>query len=244
MKRCIYAGCYSPNGSYYDMISDITFESMKKYAKKIGVDFYCDKEYLTYDIKGSEDVDAIKKMLNMKMKSFDLLDNYDQVLYMDSDIYIKDDAENIFDQYNDPNYCYFNNTFSGAGGHRPLMIKALNAHNNTLISKNIKPLLNQSSLSKNYYCAGLFIVSKKFKNIFKNEPPTYVTNVFWEQEWFNLLIIRNKVPIINIDKSFNFPYEGPSFFKTGAKKNFVHFWAGSAQSKYEHMLKCLLNKSI
>lgn len=65
----------------------------EKYAKKVGADFYC-----------IESRDAWPPGINkhptyQKFAIYDLIDSYDQILYIDSDYIIKDHAPDLFKEY-------------------------------------------------------------------------------------------------------------------------------------------------
>ena len=73
---------------------DVGVNSIKKYAKRIGVDFF-----IKYCTKG-ENCCFEKYFIG------ELLKVYDRVLYIDADIIIKDTAENLFDVYPDSEKFY------------------------------------------------------------------------------------------------------------------------------------------
>jgi lipopolysaccharide biosynthesis glycosyltransferase len=128
-----------------------------------------------------------------------LLEDYERVLYIDTDVLITPFAKNIFEEYPDVNkfYAYHENDFP------------------TVMDRDycIKPLLDDTPNWPNgkngklqYFNAGVFLVSNKYKNIFENflDVPNLPTILnFGDQTYLNYLIAKNNVPFESIDYSFN-----------------------------------------
>lgn len=65
--------------------------SQKKYAEKIDVDFYVRKEWRNWNEDLKTDCE--------KRHIVKLLESYDKVLYLDADVFIRDNAPDIFEKY-------------------------------------------------------------------------------------------------------------------------------------------------
>jgi lipopolysaccharide biosynthesis glycosyltransferase len=128
-----------------------------------------------------------------------LLETYERVLYIDTDVLITPHARNMFEVYYDSNkfYAYHENDFE------------------TVMDRDycVKPLLNdctQWPIGKNgklqYFNAGIFLVSQKHKSAFDNflDVPNIPSIFnFGDQTYLNYLIVKNNIPFESIDYSFN-----------------------------------------
>lgn len=81
-------------GERYERLHDIFRPSVERYCKRYDIDYIVLKEPLDRDISNHHKI-GIQKLL---IASQDWSQKYDKVMWLDSDIYISDGAENVFDQ--------------------------------------------------------------------------------------------------------------------------------------------------
>jgi lipopolysaccharide biosynthesis glycosyltransferase len=74
-------------GDHYSKLKDITHPSIQAYADKIGADF----------ISITEKKISATSIHWEKFQIFDLLNTYHRILFIDTDIIIRDDAPNLFE---------------------------------------------------------------------------------------------------------------------------------------------------
>ena len=156
-------------------------------------------------------VDNTTTSINLVGKSFptygqlfnqnfvNLLEKYERVLYIDSDVMVTPSAKNIFEQYPDINkfYAYHENDYD------PIMDR----------DYCINPLLGDCPnwpLGKNgklqYFNAGVFLVSSPQKfafNNYRNVPNLPSILNFGDQTYMNYIISKNNIIFESLDYSFN-----------------------------------------
>ena len=100
-KKIIYQVYVGPKNALYDFCT----ESVKEYAKRIGVDYFCQKDMILCikpDPKTTNrSPDSIKLgglPIFEKMNAMSYLKKYDQVSIIDADVWIRDSADDIFEQ--------------------------------------------------------------------------------------------------------------------------------------------------
>jgi lipopolysaccharide biosynthesis glycosyltransferase len=187
-----------------------TMLAMEEYSKKCDVDFFVLKN----------------PMINYKNFYFEkffftyLLNKYDRVLYLDADVLITPDAENVFQKYpNEETFYAFNET-----------------DNNETMDRDpyVEPLLGDvpywpldKNNKKTYFNAGVFLVSKPNKKIFdsfKDIPNIPGILSFGDQTYLNYLVFKNKIPFESLDYSFNRMHLGNKDPKNERySSNFIHY---------------------
>ena len=74
-------------GDIYTQMSQLTHPSIEQYAKRIGADYLCvDKKQISETSPHWE-----KFQIDL------LLDKYDRILYLDTDLIVRDDCDNLFE---------------------------------------------------------------------------------------------------------------------------------------------------
>lgn len=177
-------------------IFDVCVNSIKEYAKRIGVDFI--ERNSIQDHKLSNEIDY-ENIIMEKFYIRELLNYYDRVLYLDADILIKKDSPDIFKEYSDVNYLYKYNEIK---------------FNNVQYDKQIEIArrlynINWSKSNGHYdfYNAGVMLVSKAQKKVFNyNEDNYFVFNelpMIVDEPYLHYNIFRYNIPIKELDKKFN-----------------------------------------
>jgi len=208
-KNCIVTLNYNYNTDpCYNYLRKTCIPSIERYANRIKVDFVCmdkkDNYYNTWN----------------QMQALEYLDIYDNIMYIDGDIYIHNNyCINIFDYINDDYYsCHLHYSATE------------NNTNNYAIKNNV--------------CVNLllyFILNKKYKDIFKiphmklqsiDEYPCLFDKVkckgasakyrlFREECYFNQIVFKNKLKFMNLSNIFRFDidYIHLNLNKSRYKKN-------------------------
>ena len=166
-------------GDAYEKMSAITHPSIRKYAEKIGADFININE---------------KKISKTtphweKFQIFDLLSKYKRILYLDTDLVVREDCPNLFHEVIDGKLGMFNEApFTDRS--KELLIDVCRQYGVTLESWNGK-----------YFNSGVMVISRRHKNLFK-KPEREVFN-FYEQSYLNMMIAKEDIYMHELDYKFN-----------------------------------------
>ena len=163
-------------GAYLQMASH-THPSIKAYAEKIGADFLCIDESDTTSPHWE------------KFQIFNLLNKYKRILYLDSDLIIRDDCPDLFEIVPDSQLGMFNEA-PFTDGRQMSIYEVCQAYETTLPNWNGK-----------YYNSGVMVISRCHKYLFK-KPDKEVFN-FYEQGYLNLIIAKNEVEMYELRYHFN-----------------------------------------
>jgi hypothetical protein len=170
-------------GDVYNNISVLTHPVLKSYANKIGADFLCISEL------------TISKSTPHweKFQIFDLLNKYERILFVDSDIIIREDCPNLFDVVSKDKLGVFNEA-SFTDRSKELLIDCCKMYNQTLIGWDSK-----------YYNTGVMVISRIHKYLFKKPELEYCS--FYEQTYINMMIAKEvnsgSLKIHELDYVFN-----------------------------------------
>ena len=150
-------------GSDYEKISELTLSSIENYAHRIGADFKCIKEFGTSSPHWE------------KFQIYDLLNQYDRIIYLDTDLIVRDDCPSLFDIVPFDRLGMFNEgpfterEFSLADSCREYGIKL-------------------SKWDGKYYNTGVMVISCCHKQLFKK--PEKEFSSFYEQGYLNAVIAK------------------------------------------------------
>lgn len=166
-------------GHEYQKLSKITHPSIKKYAKKINADFKCiAKQEISKTTPHWE-----------KFQIYQLLNKYDRIIYIDTDIIIREDCPNLFDIVPKEMLGMFNEApFTERS--KELLIDVCKAYNETLPNWNGK-----------YYNSGIIVLSRYHKDLFK-KPDIEIFN-FYEQSYLNMIIALKQVRMYDLEYKYN-----------------------------------------
>ena len=161
---------------------------------------------------------------------YNLLKVYDRVLWLDSDIYISKNSDNIFDIVPEDELGVFYEVDSMAKTHGCLRVMAESF-------KLDKPL-------PKYFNSGVLVTSKchsemfnmvKVKEFFENSNITVNRNS--DQDYLNLYVHKNNVKVYSLPRQYNYMINDRGFVKSDNPK-FVHF-AGVLGRKDIHIQQFL-----
>jgi hypothetical protein len=164
MKKAIVTICF---GEKFKEISEITHPTIKKYADKIKADFIILNENNQYITNKSFPQWE-------KFAFFYLLNKYDRILYLDTDLIIREDCPNLFDKVPYNQIGAFNEAkFVSREYYLLDTARAYNIDTSKII------------WNSKYYNTGVLIISKCHKYLF--EKPILEYNNFYEQSYLNLI---------------------------------------------------------
>lgn len=175
MKNCIFTISI---GDYYQKIANITHPLIQKYADKIEADFIV--------------IDKIdEKIITQKWNKFmiyQLLNKYNRILYVDTDLIIRDDCPNLFDIVPSDKLGMFN---EGKYSSRLEYIEdASKAYNEGDFKWNGK-----------FYNSGVMVISRIHKQLFKL--PNLTDVIETDQPYINLKITVDKIEMFDLSYNFN-----------------------------------------
>jgi lipopolysaccharide biosynthesis glycosyltransferase len=222
-KNLVITICIEDNKSanvndFYKICGQYTIPLMKQYAESIKADFIIitesDCKYFTCN--------------KYKIKNY--LEKYDRVLYLDSDIIVKPNSPNIFDEV--PEEMFGALDFGkSTEKNKFLMLKYLEEAQVFVDNKEFCQKLLNSYNGKGMINAGVLVVSKCHQNCFKKPKKEIAIKdgaaLFKDQIWQNYLILKNEAPVYFLDEKWNFryPYKNNMRLRKALTKGvfFVHF---------------------
>lgn len=165
-------------GDFYSKMAEITHPNIKSYADKIGADF------ITLTDIGSHSLPHYRKL-----DIAALLDKYDRILYIDTDILVRDDTPNLFDIV--PNDSL--GIFEEGKYHKDRIAQFKNFC--------LETGYDFSRWKGKYYNTGVMLLSKQHKNIL--DAPENEVEHFFEQSYLNAMIDYRDVKVFELDYKFN-----------------------------------------
>jgi hypothetical protein len=164
-------------GEYFARMAALTHPTLMAYADKVGADFIV-----------WSDVSGYKIAEYKKMEVGALLDVYDRVLYVDTDIIIRDDAPDIFALV----------PYDHLG-----MLEESDYYDRRLTVLRFMEHIGFDSTVWNgkYYNAGLFVCSQVHRDLFVRPPTEW--DHFRDQTFFNTLIADRKAKVFSLPYRFN-----------------------------------------
>lgn len=166
-------------GEDYKKMRKVTHLSINAYAEKIGADFICiDKQKISITTPHWE-----------KFQIFNLLNKYERILYLDTDLIVREDCPDLFDIVPKNKLGAFNEA-SYTERSKELLIDICKEYGVTLPSWN-----------GHYYNSGVLVISRCHKYLFK-KPDKEVFN-FYEQSYLNMKIVQENIDIFPLPYKFN-----------------------------------------
>ena len=166
-------------GEAFQQLSRLTHPSLRAYASRIGAEFLSiEKQTISHTSPHWE-----------KFRIYDFLKYYDRILYMDTDLIIRDDCPNLFDLVPDGVLGMFNEAPFTVRS-KELMIDICRAYGVTL-----------PWWSGQYYNSGVMVVSQAQRELFR--PPVQEVCNFYEQSYLNMQIAALDVPVYELPYQYN-----------------------------------------
>lgn len=196
-------------GTRHNNIAELSHPTQKAYAHRHGLDYivYDSKEYTVYGSDGSRSVieqccpvvtGKTAPMLSNpafgaynKLNVFELLEHYDRIVYIDTDIIVRDDAPNIFDVVPSDKVGMMCETGLLGNDRAQLMQEWSQKHNADI-----------SDWNGQYYNTGVMVMSRGHEKVL-NGCEHFYDDTFFEQTPINMNIIDYKIPMHELPYSFN-----------------------------------------
>jgi hypothetical protein len=170
-------------GNLYSEMAFLTHPTIKAYADRIGAEFKVinEKKISSTSIHWE------------KFQIFDLLNIYDRILFVDTDIIIREDAPNLFDIVPKDKLGMFNEA-PWTLRSRELMIDVCKQYGVIL-----------SNWDGRYFNTGVMVISRAHKYLFKKPDLEYFS--FYEQTYLNMriaeFVIKEELKIFELEYRFN-----------------------------------------
>lgn len=161
-------------GDRYKEISKITHPLMREYARKCGAEFLC-----------WDNAEGHTSPHYQKLEIHDLFNDYDRVLYLDTDILIRADAPNLFDEIAPQVFAAFNEF------HYTDRVDTMLAYHND--PRWIK--------EQRYFNTGVMLCSREHQIVFQ-KPLEEIQN-FYEQTHLNFMLYATNVDTFELNHKFN-----------------------------------------
>jgi glycosyltransferase involved in cell wall biosynthesis len=180
------------NGDFYEYLAKYTHYDLRRYAGKCGADFIILKNNET-----SKTNEMWAKSCWQKFEMKSLFEKYDEILYIDTDFIIQEDAENLFDLVPQDHVGFFEEY-----NYSPAWVNSQYSEylDNLGLSK-------RKYFDKKYYNAGIFLVRKDHEELFDFPKTDIAFKDTWrlcaEQSWFNINIKKHKIPVYDLGPKFN-----------------------------------------
>jgi ADP-heptose:LPS heptosyltransferase len=168
------------HGEKYEKIAEITHPSIKAYADRIGADFKViseksvSEEYIHFE----------------KFQIHEMLLRYERIIFIDTDVIVRDDTPNLFDVVPSTKLGAFNEGFLERAGSLSVICQK---YGHQL----------QGDWDGSYYNTGVLVVSRCHRSLFKLPPQQVVIGDFYEQDYINMFIYLNKVPMFPLTYHYN-----------------------------------------
>jgi lipopolysaccharide biosynthesis glycosyltransferase len=160
-------------GEKYERLAEVSHPLLKKYAEKTGSDFIVWKDFDGHSLPAYKKLDI-----------YGLLKEYDRVLFIDTDVIIRNDCPNLFELVPETYFGAFNE-FPFTDRHEAMMSMC---QDREWLQKKI------------YFNSGVFVCSASHRSIFRHgiEP-----NNFYEQTLLNFRLHALAIPFFDIGYKFN-----------------------------------------
>lgn len=160
-------------GSEFEKIGKLTHPTIERYAERINADFLKITE-TSCSTPHWEKLVAVHALLN----------KYKRILYLDTDLIVRDDCPNLFDMVPEHQLGMFNEAPFTDG----------RAYALTKASEDYK--IRLKNWNGKYYNTGVMVISRPHKYLFVK--PEKEISCFYEQSYLNLIFANENVPIFDL----------------------------------------------
>lgn len=164
-------------GEEYQKIAEYTHPTLRRYAERIGADF-----------KVIDESNCTTPHWE-KFQIYQLLNQYDRIIYLDTDLIVRDDCPDLFEIVPKFKLGAFNEA-PFTGGRMISIYETCKEYGETLPGWNGK-----------YYNTGVMVISARHNHLFK-KPDREAFN-FYEQGYLNMQIAKENVEIYDLSYQFN-----------------------------------------
>ena len=191
------------HGEKYERIAEITHPTIKAYADNIGADFIVinersiSGEYIHFE----------------KFQIYDLLVKYERIIFIDTDVIVRDDTPNLFNIVPPTKLGAFNEGFLDRG---PAL---------TVICQRYGQELG-ADWNGSYYNTGVLVVSRMHRPLFKLPDNQIVIGDFYEQDYINMMIYLSKAVMHPLEYKFNRMSSIDKFVGENRHASYIIHYAG------------------
>lgn len=167
-------------GKTYRRIADMTHPSIKAYADRIGADFV---------VLDSEKLSSVSPHYE-KFQLYYLLNKYSRIIFLDTDIIVREDCPNLFEIVPEHMMGLVNEGLYQDRSQQ--MRETCELYEGDFESYDLK----------RYYNTGVMVVSRAHKDLFVMPEKETIWN-FYEQSYLNLCIQEMRIRVKELDYKFN-----------------------------------------
>jgi len=193
-------------GEKFEQLAELTMPTLKAYANSIDADF----------VVIDEKKISVKYTMYEKYQIYDVLGEYDRIIYVDLDIIIRNDCPNLFDIVPDSKLGLFDEgRFMQCAD---IIYEAMKIHN-----------INCPEWHEQSYNAGLIVASKQHRNLFvkpKIEVKMYGPYPHYDQPHLTLKILTEGYEVFELDCRFNRMQVVDSHIKDSPLNAYIVHFAG------------------
>jgi hypothetical protein len=177
MKKAVVTICCGP---FFERLAAITHATIQAYADKLGADFIVWREYGRHSLPHYQ-----------KLEIGELLDRYDRVLYLDTDVLVRDDTPDLFALVPEDKLGM-------------LVEGDYVAREHITIQYMLAMRFDAGQWDGKYYNSGVMVLSRQHRDLFAQ--PEVETDHFKEQTHLNLMIARTRTAVFPLPYRFNRMY--------------------------------------
>ncbi len=167
-------------GDYYQKMGEITHPLMRAYAERVSADFMVITEKKISQTSAHWE----------KFQIHDLLDTYDRILFLDTDIIVRGDCPNLFEAVPDDAFGAFDESRYYTDACERMELTAREYEMEVM-----------EAWDGRYFNTGVMVISRAHQKVFQ-KPPREFDN-FYEQTYLNLVFVREGVRMFPLDFRFN-----------------------------------------
>lgn len=186
-------------GRVFQEILDVTRPTLQRYAERVGADYV-------------ELTDRTQTWAPLeKFRTWEYAKNYDATLFLDSDMLIRETAEDVFNLCATPNQCWMHDDRS----YLP-QLNWLHVERGTLMNT----LQIDDAPDGTCYNSGVILTGRDRADIWQPPPLPFEPTHCAEQLWLEYRALQGGVD--NLPLEFNTQYWMPKFFDKIASAQFIH----------------------
>lgn len=209
-------------GDKQESILDITEDKMKRYCERIKIDFIKlkNRKYIK-----DENGRSITPFME-KFQLYDILEEYDNAIWVDSDVVIRNNSENILDYIKED--CF--NAVYDTKSNTPCYNKEIDL---------IQKYLGDIGWKIGYFNSGVFSVNKHMKDLFTNPGERNDTkHISHDQTLINYRLVKNGYKFNKLDSKWNkigsnCPLSKCNFFHAAGPEKWLKFKMISEEKDYD-----------
>lgn len=164
-------------GAQYKKIAELTHKSIKSYADKIGAEFICIRESKCSTPHWD------------KFEIYNLLNKYERIIYLDTDLLVRSDCPNLFDIVPIAMIGLFNEA-PYTDGRIVVFNQACTEH-----------AIKIQRWNGFYYNTGVMVISRQHKQLFRK--PDIESCIYYEQSYFNVILAKLQIQVFNLEYRYN-----------------------------------------